>query len=96
MRRGRTEMARFIASGRELCSQELKFLEQLPQMQVNVTLPDYEEKASEPDKASEKKTLSAKEASGKGVALDKKEEKAASEAAPRLDELKFGQSLKKD
>ncbi len=92
MRRGRTEMARFIASGRELCSQELKFLEQLPQMQVNVTLPDYEEKASEP----EKEKPSEKDASGKGVALDKKEEKAAPEAAPRLDELKFGQSLKKD
>ena len=43
MRRGRTEMARFIASGRELCSQELKFLEQLPQMQVNVTLPEEED-----------------------------------------------------
>ena len=28
MRRGRTEMARFVAAGRELCSQELKFLEQ--------------------------------------------------------------------
>ena len=70
MRRGRTEMARFIAAGRELCSQEVKFLEQLPQMRVNVMT--------------------------EGVALDKKEEKAAPEAAPRLDELKFGQSLKKD
>ena len=95
MRRGRTEMARFVASGRELCSQELKFLEQLPQMQVNVTLPDYGDKASEPDKAPEKEKPSAKDASGKGVTLDK-EEKPASEAAPRLDELKFGQSLKKD
>lgn len=47
MRRGRTEMARFIASGRELCAQEMKFLEQLPQMQVNVTLPQ-EDDASEP------------------------------------------------
>ena len=89
MRRGRTEMARFVASGRELCSQELKFLEQLPQMQVNVTLPDYDEKAAEKEKPSEK------DASGKGVTLDK-EANAASEAAPRLDELKFGQSLKKD
>ena len=85
MRRGRTEMARFVAAGRELCSQELKFLEQLPQMQVNVTLPDYEEKASEPEKPSEKAE----------VRLDK-DEKAAAETAPRLDELKFGQSLKKD
>ena len=85
MRRGRTEMARFVAAGRELCSQELKFLEQLPQMQVNVTLPDYDEKASEPEKPSEKAE----------VRLEK-DEKAVTEAAPRLDELKFGQSLKKD
>ena len=94
MRRGRTEMARFVASGRELCSQELKFLEQLPQMQVNVTLPDYDEKASSSEKPSGDKAPK-KDASGKGVTLDK-EEKPASEAAPRLDELKFGQSLKKD
>ena len=78
MRRARTEMARFIASGRELCAQELKFLEQLPQMQVNVTLPaeDEAEAPSEPAP----------------VEPDTKPEPDA----PRLDELKFGQSLKKD
>ena len=85
MRRGRTEMARFIASGRELCAQELKFLEQLPQMQVNVTLPDYDEK-QEAETPSEKG-----DADGDGVQLTKD-----ANAAPRLDELKFGQSLKKD
>lgn len=36
MRQGRQEMARFIAAGRELCSRELKFLESLPQMRVDV------------------------------------------------------------
>ena len=35
MRQGRQELARFIAAGRELCSRELKFLESLPQMQVD-------------------------------------------------------------
>lgn len=74
MRLARTEMARFIASGRELCSQELKFLEQLPQMQVSVTLP--EEDAETPPEAESSKD--------------------APEAAPHLEELKFGQSLKKD
>ena len=74
MRLARTEMARFIASGRELCSQELKFLEQLPQMQVSVTLP--EEDAETPSEAESTKD--------------------APEAAPHLEELKFGQSLKKD
>ncbi|MBQ6986737.1 MAG: hypothetical protein IJQ25_07100 [Oscillibacter sp.] len=75
MRRARTEMARFIASGRELCAQELKFLEQLPQMQVSVTLPEEDdaEAQSEPDA-----------------------EPDTTEPAPHLEELKFGQSLKKD
>ena len=88
MRRGRTEMARFIASGRELCSQELKFLEQLPQMQVNATLSDYKE-----EKKAETPSEPAKAGEGKGAEEEPKED---AKAAPRLDELKFGQSLKKD
>lgn len=78
MRRARTEMARFIASGRELCAQEIKFLEQLPQMQVNVTLPaeDEAEAPSEPAPV--------------------EPETSPEPDAPCLDELKFGQSLKKD
>ena len=35
MRQGRQELARFIAAGRELCARELKFLEGLPQLQVD-------------------------------------------------------------
>ncbi len=65
-------------------------------MQVNVTLPDYEEeKAAAKKGASENGGASAK--SGGGTSL-KKEEAPAKEdkPAPRLDELKFGQSLKKD
>ena len=38
MRRGRQELARFISAGRELCSRELKFLEHLPQMEVEPPL----------------------------------------------------------
>ncbi|MBR4544571.1 MAG: DivIVA domain-containing protein [Oscillibacter sp.] len=78
MRRARTEMARFIASGRELCAQEIKFLEQLPQMQVNVTLPAEDEAEATPEPAP--------------AEPDTKPEPDA----PHLDELKFGQSLKKD
>ena len=78
MRRARTEMARFIASGRELCAQEIKFLEQLPQMQVNVTLPAEDEAEATPEPAPAGADTSPKP------------------DAPRLDELKFGQSLKKD
>ena len=77
MRRARTEMARFIASGRELCAQEMKFLEQLPQMQVNVTLPAEDEAEAQPEPAPV-------------------EEAQPEPDAPHLDELKFGQSLKKD
>lgn len=78
MRRARTEMARFIASGRELCAQEIKFLEQLPQMQVNVTLPAEDEAEATPEPTP--------------AGADTSPEPGA----PRLDELKFGQSLKKD
>ena len=40
MRQGRQEMARFIAAARELCAKELKFLESLPQMQVETPEED--------------------------------------------------------
>ena len=83
MRRGRTEMARFIAAGRELCAQEMKFLEQLPQMQVNVALPEEPEV---PDEAGPET------ADGSKAETEEK----PSEPAPHLDALKFGQSLKKD
>ncbi len=36
LRQGQQELARFIASVREVCSQELRYLEQLPQLPVDV------------------------------------------------------------
>lgn len=91
MRKGRTEMARFIAAGRELCAQEVKFLEQLPQMRVNVmtesvTAEEATETASEPEAAPQASEI---------PAPDVHPARADAEA-PHLDELKFGQSLKKD
>lgn len=91
MRRGRTEMARFIAAGRELCSQEVKFLEQLPQMRVNVmtesvTAEEAAEEASEPEA----------EAQASEIPSPDVHPARADAEAPHLDELKFGQSLKKD
>jgi cell division initiation protein len=40
---GQQELARFIAAGRDLCAQELKFLEQLPQMELQQPAPAREE-----------------------------------------------------
>ena len=108
MRRARTEMARFIASGRELCSQELKFLEQLPQMQVNVTLPEDAESAETPSEAAKPSApddapLSEEETAAVTPPKEEREKpekipyyKKREPVAPHLDELKFGQSLKKD
>ncbi len=36
LRQGQEELARFVASVREVCSQELRYLEQLPQLPVDV------------------------------------------------------------
>lgn len=36
---GQRELAKFISAGRELCAQELKFLEQLPQLEVAEPAP---------------------------------------------------------
>lgn len=107
MRRARTEMARFIASGRELCSQELKFLEQLPQMQVNVTLPEDAESAETPSEAApDAEAPSGEETAAVTPPKEEREKPEKPEKipyyqkrnidAPHLDELKFGQSLKKD
>ncbi|MEG2177088.1 MAG: DivIVA domain-containing protein [Oscillibacter sp.] len=40
LRQGQLEMARFIAAGRDLCAREVKFLEQLPQLELEPPVPD--------------------------------------------------------
>ncbi|MEG1987955.1 MAG: DivIVA domain-containing protein [Oscillibacter sp.] len=40
LRQGQLEMARFIAAGRDLCAREVKFLEQLPQLELEAPVPD--------------------------------------------------------
>ena len=42
LRQGQVELARFIATTRELCNQELRFLDQLPQVPVAVAAPVVE------------------------------------------------------
>ena len=39
LRQGQRELARFIASVQKVCSQELDFLEKLPQLPVNIPVP---------------------------------------------------------
>ena len=43
LRQGQVELARFIATNRELCNQQLRFLDQLPQQNVRVAAPVVEE-----------------------------------------------------
>ena len=47
LRQGQVELARFIATTRELCNQELRFLDQLPQVPVTVAAPTVEQPAVE-------------------------------------------------
>lgn len=39
LRQGQQELAQFIAATQKVCNQELKFLEELPQLPVDVTVP---------------------------------------------------------
>ena len=43
LRQGQVELARFIATSREICNQQLRFLDQLPQQNVTVAAPVVEE-----------------------------------------------------
>ena len=47
LRQGQVELARFIATSRELCNQELRFLDQLPQVPVSVAAPVVEPSVEE-------------------------------------------------
>lgn len=45
LRQGQRELARFIAASRDICSQELRFLEGLPQLPVDISVPAAAEEA---------------------------------------------------
>lgn len=47
LRQGREELARFIASSRDICARELAYLEQLPQLPAEQNTAPAEEKAQE-------------------------------------------------
>lgn len=108
LRQGQLELSRFIAASRELCAREVKFLEQLPQLELELPTPDV---------AAEETT--AVEEIGERVlaSFDAEEETPAEEAIPpaqeesedpfcedeedltakvRLNDLRFGRNYSAD
>lgn len=78
LRQGQVELARFIATSRELCNQELRFLDQLPQIHVKPVVPTVEAPVEEPSvEEIGEKVLAA-------FAMQRKEE--AEEPAPEPEE----------
>lgn len=80
LRQGQVELARFIATSRELCNQELRFLDQLPQFNVKVADPVVEEPAVEEIEEQVMAAFAAQQV----AAMEEKpaEEEPAEEAAP--------------
>jgi cell division initiation protein len=112
LRQGQVELTRFIATSREICNQQLRFLDQLPQQNVRVAAPVVEEPVVE---EIEEQVMAAFAAQQVADMEAKEVEKAAVEAqsAPAeeenpfvtplestrridLDELKFGRNYGKD
>ena len=75
LRQGQEELAKFIASVREVCSQELRYLEQLPQLPVDAV--------PAPTAAEEENTVSQIEEKVLAAFAPEKEEPA--EPAPQAD-----------
>jgi len=110
LRQGQVELARFIATSRELCNQELRFLDQLPQQNVKVAAPVVEEPVVE---EIEEQVMAAFAAQQVMEAEEKmaQEEPVEEQSAPveeedpfvvdttrriDLDELKFGRNYGRD
>ena len=109
LQQGKQELARFIASSREICSKELAFLEQLPQLPVEqpaAAAPVVEEQAQEIEESvraafaeqsmeSEEETAEDTYPEGDPFAP---EEEEVSEPTRRinLDDLNFGRNYKGD
>ena len=108
LRQGQVELARFIATSREICNQQLRFLDQLPQQNVTVAAPVVEEPVVE---AIEEQVMAAFAAQPTDEAVV--EEAPVEDPAPveeenpfvqpmgstrriDLDELKFGRNYGRD
>ena len=90
LRQGQVELARFIATTRELCNQELRFLDQLPQAPVVTAAPAVEEI---PVEEIEEKVMAA--FSAQPVVEEQEEEPAPEEKEEPEEEYSnpFGESL---
>jgi cell division initiation protein len=110
LRQGQVELARFIATSREICNQQLRFLDQLPQQNVRVAAPVVEEPVVE---EIEEQVMAAFSAQQVAEAEEEaaKEEPVEEQSAPEeeenpfvmdttrridLDELKFGRNYGRD
>jgi cell division initiation protein len=110
LRQGQVELARFIATSREVCNQQLRFLDQLPQQNVRVAAPVVEEPVVE---EIEEQVMAAFAAQQVAEVEEEaaKEEPVEEQSAPEeeenpfvmdttrridLDELKFGRNYGRD
>lgn len=54
LRQGQEELARFVAASRDLCTKELRFLEQLPQLPVEIPAPPSAEETVDVEEIEER------------------------------------------
>jgi cell division initiation protein len=85
---GQAELNRFVATTRELCRQELAFLEKLPQLEVTAPVPAMEEIPAREIEESVKAAFAVE--SEEIAAEEPVEEPAAEEAAPVVDDYPVG------
>ena len=95
MQEGQAELARFISASRDLCAQELKFLEQLPQLAVTVSEPVVEEPS--PAQEIEENVKAAFAAQPVEEATEEPVEEAVQEEAkPVVDDYPVGNPFARD
>ena len=110
LRQGQVELARFIATSREVCNQQLRFLDQLPQQNVRVAAPVVEEPVVEEIEEQVMAAFAAQqvaEVEEEAATEEPVEEQSAPEEEENpfvmdttrridLDELKFGRNYGRD
>ena len=81
LRQGQMDLAKFISAARELCDQELKFLEQLPTLPVEAEIPPSQPETAETVEQIEEKVMAAF-----GEESAEEEETTAEEEAPAAED----------
>jgi len=86
---GQSELSRFVTATRELCRQELAFLEQLPQLEVTAPAPAVEEIPAREIEESVRAAFAA-ETDETAAAEEPVEEPPVQESAPVVDDYPVG------